>query len=59
MCGGPLGYGIGTIICVAVLTPIFAGIIHADINACNTTALFSLIPILVKIKSAPQKSLKQ
>lgn len=59
MCGEMLGYGIGTIICVAVFTPIFAGVIHADINACHTTALFTLILILVKIKSAPQKSLKQ
>lgn len=54
-----LGYRIGTIICITVFASIFTGVIHTDIDTRHASTLFPLVLIFVKVKSAPQKSLKQ
>ena len=59
MRGIMLCYRIGTIICITVFASIFTGVIHTDIDTRHTSTLFPLILIFVKVKSAPQKSLKQ
>ena len=46
-------YGFGAVICVTVFAAVTARVIHADVNAGDTSAAESLVLIFLDLQSAP------